>query len=198
MKNENANLRLLARMEHKNPKKNFEIFEDRVVFNGNTILYDDIQTIEVMARTVNHSLIANQFMSTITFKTKDGTKKMHSLNGVSVFGLGTQKSQEEKALDLINKLYHLTAADVAKRHLAEIHKGNCLNYNKIEIDADKAIFNKAFNKQTVIDKSNFRNYVLVNDKDVFPVFIDAKGKEIAAQTTANMILMPYLLDELYG
>ena len=199
MENTNGQTQLLATVEHKNPKKRFAIYEDRIVFNGNTVLYDDIQEINVMMNSVMHGLAVTQFVAQITFKLKNGKKKPYSINGIKFFGLGNEKAQKERAVAVINKIYHLTAAEIAKRFVNEVRQGKSLEFGKLTIDEHRAVFPKAFKKELVIDKTNFNNYVLTeNEWSVFPVYKDEKDKEIAPWTSNNMILMPYILEELYS
>ena len=198
MENVNGQSKLLAVVEHKNPKKGCAIYEDRIVFDGNTVLYDDIKAIDVMVYPMTYNFIAEIFSSRIMFKLKNGAKKAYNINGTSVFGIGNKKVQTERFLDVINKVYYLTAADVAKRFIDEIHKGNRLHFDKVEIDGHKAVFTKVFKKKLVIDKTNFTNYTLAENTALFPMFVDGKGKPMRPWTDSNMILMPYILTELYS
>jgi hypothetical protein len=181
-----------------------DFYEDKMVFKGNTIFYQEIDTINISLDSTRYNYIITDFTATIKFKLITGKSKVLRIYGLNFLGMGNRKSVIKRYLSLIPNICNITAVAVAERYLNLIREGQTIYFGDMEINSERAFYKINKKKEIIVNKDNFSSYRIspqgLGDGSNFPIVIDEQGIPIHTSTfkTENLILLPYLFTKLYG
>lgn len=117
----------------KNDKKPVSFYSDRMVFNDETILYSDIESVSTYNSAMRYNFIFENLTTYIYFKLKDGRKLKWKNGGNSLFGLGSVKSKWTYYVAAFTATMSTVVKAIATRYLATIKQGGTVKIGGVTV-----------------------------------------------------------------
>ncbi len=173
-------------------------YPDRLIYEGNTIFYEEIDAVSAGGSTVSSSglVVTSHFSGHVRFELTDGTKVNLKVGGTSVYGMGSTKAGKERFLELMRAVYQVVCRAVAQRLYNRIRQGETVEVAGILLSEKSASLTVGLRKIPVtLTRENFGEAVIKGDVLIF----DKAGKRIVGYMTNvnNAMVLPYLLNTLY-
>lgn len=190
-----------------NGKKNVQFYDDRVEFDGKSLLYADIEGLSVSsdATRIRYGIIpaGRTFFASVQFHMKDGKKSRININSMSIFGipvLGNPRKYAELYPALFNAVYSIVAKNMAQKYIDLIRRGTSVEVAGLEINgAEMKSTSKSSKKAVVINQGNYHECNISNDGSV--AIYDNQNKLLWASSmwnNKNALLIPHIAGELFG
>lgn len=197
----------MADVPFKGNGKSAQFFYNRMEFNGQSIRYDEIETLATSGRTTIHTYIGipvgRSFDGGVQFKMNSGKTSKIIMNAMAIFGIPVIRSprkNEKLYPPLFDAVYSIVAKNMAQKYIGMIRGGATVEVAGLTINGSGATSKtKASKKVAVINKENYRECQLTNDYGV--AVYDKLGEMLWSSSIwsyKNVLLVPYILDAIFG
>lgn len=182
----------------KKDKKPVVFYNDRMVFNDETILYRDIESVNSFRSDVCYNLIFNSLSTRIVFKLKDGRKLKWKNGSNCFFGLGSVKSKRTYYFAALTATVSTVVKAIAARYLLTIKEGGTIQIGGVTVSPTE-IAGKRFAKKTTVPLSDIDSASWSDSS----VAIHLKGthklalNQVASNIDNSMCLV-YIINSLVG
>lgn len=117
----------------KKDKKPVVFYADRMVFNDETILYKDIESVSSAYSSVIYNGIFHNLSTCITFKLNDRRKLKWKNGAFSVFGLGSIKSKKTFYVAAITATISTIVKTIAARYIMTVKEGGTIQIGGVTV-----------------------------------------------------------------
>ena len=184
-----------------------QFFSDHLEFNGKSVLYDEIETLETRGGTTVYTYfgipMGRGFDGGLFLKTSNGKRHSIVMNAVSVFGIPlirNPRKNEKLYPALFDAVFSIVAKDMAQKCIDLIREGATVEVAGLSISNSGATSKAKSSKEaTVINKENYRECQLTSDYGV--AVYDNPGDVLwrsSVWSNKNNLLVPYILDDIFG
>jgi len=197
----------LADVPFRSNGKSARFFNDRVEFNGQSILYNDIETLVTNGATTIHTYfgipVARSFDGVVSFKMDSGKTHYINMNAMTIFGIPiirNPRKNEKLYPPLFDAVNSIVAKSMAQKYIDEIKRGATVEVAGLTIDSSEAISKaKASKLGAVINKENYHESRIAHIHSVS--VYDKQGEMLWSSSVwsyKNILLIPYILDAIFG
>ncbi|MBO4697100.1 MAG: hypothetical protein J5643_07480 [Lachnospiraceae bacterium] len=182
----------------KKDKKPVVFYSDRMVFNDETILYRDIESVSSFRSDVCYNLIFNSLSTRIVFKLKDGRKLKWKNSSNCFFGLGSVKSKRAYYIAALTATVSTVVKAIAARYLITIKEGGTIQIGGVTVSPTE-ISGKRFAKKTTVPLSEIER---ANWSDQSVAILMKGSNKLALNQVAsnidNCMCLVYIINSLCG
>ena len=196
--NQNAgNSSVMAVCNRKKNDKNPVIFyPDRMTFNGETILYSDVEIINVYSSSTEYNFIFETYSGYVKIKLRDGRKLKWKVGGSALFGIGKVKTKRQYFAQMFDACLATFIKTRAASYLNDIRLGGTVTIAHLTINANE-ITGKSGLKTITLPFSEIGGAEIVGGS----VRINRIGKHLAAFNTSqshidNAICLLFIINSL--
>ena len=182
----------------KKDKKPVVFYSDRMVFNDETILYRDIESVSSFRSDVTYDFIFTSLSTRIVFKLKDGRKLKWKNGSNSFFGLGTAKAKRAYYIAALTATVSTVVKAIAARYLITIKEGGTIQIGGVTVSPTE-ISGKRFAKKTTVPLSEIER---ANWSDQSVAILMKGSNKLALNQVAsnidNCMCLVYIINSLCG
>ena len=187
--------------------KSAKFFDDCVEFNGQKVLYSEIEALIAESSGVTvHTFVGipmgRSFTASVTFKMNSGKSIHINMNAVSMFGIPiirNPRKNEQLYPQLFNAVYSIVAKSMAQKYIDLIKEGTTVEVAGLEINSIEAKTKAKSSKNVVvINKDNYRECQITQNFGV--AVFDKPGDVLFTSSiwsNKNVLLIPYILDAIF-
>lgn len=180
----------------KNDKNPVVFYPDRMTFNGETILYSDVEVINIYASSTEYNFIFENYSGFIKIKLRDGRKLKWKVGGNALFGIGKVKVKKEYFAAMYEACLATFVKTRAASYLNDIRLGGTVTIAHLTINAHE-ITGKSGLKTITLPFSELGGAELSGGY----VRINRIGKHLAAFNTSttnqdNAICLLFIVNSL--
>ena len=197
----------LTEVPYKSNGESAQFYSDHLEFNGKSVLYDEIETLETRGGTTVYTYfgipMGRGFDGGVFLKMSNGKRHNIVMNAVSVFGIPIIRNPrkiEKLYPALFDAVYLIVAKEMAHKCIGMIREGATVEVAGLSINSSEATSKaKSSKKATVISKENYRECQLTSDYGV--TIYDKPGDILwssSVWSNKNNLLIPYILDNIFG
>jgi len=200
----------LTEVPFKSNGKSARFFNDHVEFNGQSIRYDEVETVSVNGGTTTiHTFIGipigRSFDGGIFFKMHNGKRHNIVMNAMSIFGIPiirNPRKSEKLFPALFDAVYSIVAKSMAQKYIDMIRGGATVEVAGLAINISEAISKTKSSKNAiVINEEVYRDCQFINEFGTVIVY-DKSGETLWTpsflKSNKNTLLIPYIFDDLFG
>lgn len=119
----------------KNDKSPATFYADRVVIDGVTVPYADVDVINMYGSSTTYSFFYANFSGYVKLKLRDGRKLKWKTGGVAFLGLGGYKTKRQLFNEMFSVCMNTLVKARAAAYLAEIRNGGTVNIAGVAINS---------------------------------------------------------------
>lgn len=180
----------------KNDKNPVIFYPDRMTFNGETILYSDVEIINIYGSSTEYNFIFETYSAYVKIKLRDGRKLKWKVGGWALFGIGKIKTKREYFAAMYEACLATFVKTRAASYLNDIRLGGTITIAHLTINAHE-ITGKSGLKTITLPISELGGAEIVQGS----VRIDKIGKNRAAFNTSmtsidNAICLLFIVNSL--
>jgi len=197
----------LAEVPYKSNGESVSFHDDHVEFKGQSIRYDEIETMAAAGQSVTHTYIGipvgKSFDGSIVFWTRDGKRRGIVMNSMSIFGIPIIRNPRKNAelfpplFDAVDKII---ARSMAQRYIYAIQQGQTVEVAGLLINGAAAVpKGKSPQKTEMITKVNYQACEIIGGGTGVRVY-GKMGELIwgsSIWSTKNVLLLPHILDAIF-
>ena len=184
-----------------------QFFSDHLEFNGKSVLYDEIETLETRGATTVYTYfgipMGRGFDGGLFLKMSDGKRHSIVMNAMSVFGIPiirNPRKNEKLYPALFDAIFSIVAKNMAQKRIDAIRGGATVEVAGLNINSSEATTKSKSSKEpTVINKENYRDCQLTSGYGV--AVYDKPGDILwssSVWSNKNNLLIPYILDDIFS
>jgi hypothetical protein len=184
--------------------RTMRFYEDRVEFNGKSLLYDDIEAVSMAGMPTKLLIgaipVGESFNGDIQFWVRGGKRHHVKLLAYSFFGTSGAKKKRMAFIQLFDPFYNIVARKLAERLVAVVRSGGAIEVAGLAINSTEATHTAKLTKKHV--SINRVNYGSTYYSDAGTLEVMDKNNEqlwryLPMAFAKNAILVPHILDALY-
>lgn len=169
----------LAMARYKNGSKEILFYDDRMVFDGNELCYDDIEEVTIYAsndKIFGIVFYLSNFAFDFAFKDNKGQTYHVERRGTSLYGIGSATRVLHEYEQVAPPMYDIVIASVVRRLMRKIDSGETVSLCGMDITKDQISF-RYLNEDIVLDRTNFAGCEMQHDPSMVLIYMtDSKGK----------------------
>lgn len=137
--NEAGNNGILAVCKRKkNDKSPATFYADRMIFAGETVLYSDVETINLYASSTTWNFFFESYSGYVKIALRNGKKFKWKTGGSAVFGIGGVKKKKEFFRDMYAASLSTFVNARAMQYLEQIRRGETVAIAGVTLNAQEA------------------------------------------------------------
>ena len=195
----------LSVVKYKNGKKEAVFYDDRLVYDGKTLLYEDIEEVTVNAsnsKVFGIVFYLSNFAFDFAFKDKAGTVHHIERRGTSLYGIGSATRVLHEYDEVAPPMYDIVIASVVRRMIRTVEEGGKIELCGMTVTRENISF-KHLGEDVVIDRSNYEGVKVAGDPSFVLLYMkDPKGKTVQANridtAKPNACLIKPVIRHLFG
>ena len=199
----------LTEVPYRRNGKSAVFFDDHVEFGGQSIRYDEIETLTTNGRTTIHTFIGipvgRSFDGGVQFKMNNGKTAKIIMSAWTLFGIPViwprrPRTSEKLYPPMFDAVYSIVARHMAQKYIYWIQGGATVEVAGFTINSSGATTKAKLSKNiTTINKENYSTCQIKNDYGiaVFDKHGDMLWQTFWGSSYKNVLLIPYIFEVIF-